>query len=162
MSIRDVAEGESLIPAIERDFPELSGWWKGKCIYLLKSVWAIKANETLALAESEFQQCDKCSKIDLDISQYRRESDNISRGPVHQSWAELKASAIAGCHLCKLFYFAKIESDKQSGKSHGASLKGPVYVHRTGSLLEVGTNPTNSIRFKVSTDKGISYGPFGY
>lgn len=29
MSGRDLAEGESLIPAIETDFPELSGWWTG-------------------------------------------------------------------------------------------------------------------------------------
>jgi hypothetical protein len=30
MSMRDLEDGESLIPAIERDIPELSGWGKGK------------------------------------------------------------------------------------------------------------------------------------
>lgn len=29
MGVRDVVEDESLIQAIERDFPRLSGWWEG-------------------------------------------------------------------------------------------------------------------------------------
>jgi len=43
MSTRNLADGESLIPAIERDFPELSGWWEGTPPYLLL-IQATRAN----------------------------------------------------------------------------------------------------------------------
>lgn len=112
----------------------------------------------LVLAESEPQRCEICSKINLnDISKYTTYSDGISRGlKHHKSWEDMKKSAIWGCHLCKLFYFAKLGSDKQSGKPPGPPSGGPIYIHLSGSTLEVGTNFMDCIRLCVAMGKGLS------
>lgn len=98
------------------------------------------------MANPELQRCDVCNKIDL---------DNVSQYEHHKSWAELKSSAVAGCQLCKLFYFVKLETDKQSKKPHGVSQIGQLYLSRSSSTLTFGTNFMNIIRFRICTGKGM-------
>ena len=94
-------------------------------VYLRQSYPRIKANGTLDLEDSAFQLCDICSEINLDeVAQWVRGPDHISRGQEHhKSWAHLKAAAVSGCHLCKIFYFAKTESEKQSLEFSGSRLQ---------------------------------------
>lgn len=116
-----------------------------------------RANDILDLANSQLQRCEICSQIDIDnVSRTKIGSDGISRGlEHHKSWAELKAAALAGCQLCKLFYFVKVETDKQSGKPHDVSSIGQLYVQRSSSSLTFGTNFMDVIRFRVLAGNGM-------
>ncbi|KAH8803456.1 heterokaryon incompatibility protein-domain-containing protein [Xylogone sp. PMI_703] len=141
MSIRDLKEGEALIQAIERDFPEFSNWRR-------------------ELAESKVSQCDICRSLDLDsIANYTAGKDGISRGfKQHQSWEELKACAFStGCHVCKLFHFVRAEQNKTSDKSKEAISDGEIYLHRAASNLELKTYEGKIILdwiwFNISIDK---------
>ena len=130
-------------------------------MYLSRSNPGPESNKSLDLAESEYKQCEVCSKIDLnEITKYKSGEDGISRGPRHhKSFAELKACAISvGCHICKLFHFVKVESDKQSHQRYKPAISdGQLYLHRTTCTLELScyteTTRVDQLTFKIITDQ---------